>query len=130
MARKAGAKKAKAKKVKITPTYMTGEKPLKIGLHDVIRALKVIEDHGHMRKFATAAKKQESVMLVPPKTVNFVKDFLVKYNMHDDPVGKHIVNAREAPGALATASPAMRAGAAAAQATKQKDPHECDFSND
>ena len=97
MAKKAGAKKAKAKKVKVTPTYMTGKKPLKIGLHDVVRALTVIEDHGHMRKFATAAKKQEVVMLVPPNTVNFVKDFLVKHDMHDDPVGKHIVNARKAP---------------------------------
>lgn len=126
MAKKTGAKKAKAKKAKVTPTHMTGKKPLKIGLHDVIRALKVIEDHGHMSKFATAAKKQKAVMLVPPGTVNFVKDFLVKHNMHDDPVGKHIVNAREAP----RASLRMRAGAAAAGAAKQKDPHECDFSND
>jgi len=33
---------------------------------------------------------------VDATTVNFVKDFLVKYKMHNDPVGKHIVNAREA----------------------------------
>jgi len=121
------AKKAKkANKAKVTPTYMKGKKPLKIGLHDVIRALKVIDDHGHMSKFKTAAKKKKAVMLVDPKTVNFIKDFMVKNDMHEHPVGKHIVNARIA---RAGAAPGMRAAAAPVGAAA-KDPYECNFSKD
>jgi hypothetical protein len=121
MAKKATANKAGAKKAKVTPTYMKGKKPLKIGLHDVIKALKVIEDHGHMSKFRTAAKKNKAVMLVDPQTVNFVKDFMVKNDMHKHPVGKHIVNART------TAVRGAKAASAVA-ATAAKDPFECDFS--
>jgi hypothetical protein len=121
MAKKAKAKKAGAKKAEATPTYMKGKKPLKIGLHDVIKTLKVIEDHGHMSKFRAAAKKNKAVMLVNPETVNFVKDFMVKNDMHRHPVGKIIVNART--------TAARGAKAAAAVAGKAaKDPFECDFS--
>jgi 4-hydroxyphenylpyruvate dioxygenase-like putative hemolysin len=121
MAKKSKANAAGAKKAKVTPTYMKGKKPLKIGLHDVIKALKVIEDHGHMSKFRTAAKKNKAVMLVNPQTVNFVKDFMVKHDMHKHPVGKHIVNAR-------TAATRGAKTASAVAATAAKDPFECDFS--
>ncbi len=113
------SKKAKAK---VVPTYMTGKKPMKIGLHDVIRALKVIDDHGHMAKFTRAAKKNRILMLAEPATVNFVKDFIVKYDMHAHPIGKHIVNPRSGPMA-ATTQRRM-----AAKAGPPKDPFECDFS--
>jgi len=126
MAKKSKANAAGAKKAKVTPTYMKGKKPLKIGLHDVIRALKVIDDHGHMSKFTTAAKKKEAVMLVDPKTVNFVKDFIVKNDMHEHPVGKHIVNARSAP---AGAELGMRATGPVPRAAA-KNPYECNFSKD
>jgi hypothetical protein len=121
MAKKAKANKAGAKKAKVTPTFMKGKKPLKIGLHDVIKALKAIEDHGHMDKFRRAAKKNKAVMLVDPQTVNFVKDFMAKNDMHEDPVGKIIVNARKTAARGATA-------AAAVAGTAAKDPFECDFS--
>jgi hypothetical protein len=114
------AKKAAAAKVK--PTYMTGKKPMKIGLHDVIRALKVIDDHGHMAKFTRAAKKKKAMMLVEPATVNFVKDFIVKNDMHAHPLGKHIVNPRAVP--MATAARKR----SAAPAGPAKDRFECDFS--
>lgn len=111
------AKKAKAK---VEPTYMKGKKPMKIGLHDVIRALKLIDDRGHMAKFTKAAKKQKAMLLVDPATVNFVKDFIVENDMHRNRVGKIIVNPRVAP---------MAAGARALAATAAaKDPFECDFS--
>jgi hypothetical protein len=112
----------KAKKAKVQPTYMTGKKPMKIGLHDVIRALKVIDDHGHMDKFARAAKKQKAMMLVEPATVNFVKDFIVRNDMHEDPVGNIIVN----PCAVPTAA-AVR-GRAPARAPRPARKFECDFS--
>ena len=111
----------KVKKAKVQPTYMTGKKPMKIGLHDVIRALKVIDDHGHMDKFTRAAKKQKAMMLVEPATVNFVKDFIVKNDMHAHPVGEHIVNPRAVP--MARAARAR----VAAPAARSKD-FECDFS--
>ena len=115
------AKKAGIAKVK--PTYMTGKKPMRIGLHDVIRALKVIDEHGHMAKFTRAAKKKKAMILVEPATVNFVKDFMVRNDMHAHPVGKIIVNPRTIPMAAAARG---RAGVAAA--APAKDPCECDFS--
>ena len=33
-------------------------------------------------------------MIAPAETVNFVKDFLVKKKLDNNPIGKHIVNAR------------------------------------
>ncbi|MEH2589275.1 hypothetical protein [Bradyrhizobium sp. AZCC 1721] len=113
----------KAKKAKVKPTYMKGKKPMKIGLHDVIRALKVIDDHGHMDKFTKAAKKKKAMMLIEPATVNFVKDFIVKNDMHAHPVGKHIANPRVAPRAAVAARKL-----AAAPVVQAKDPFECDFS--
>ena len=55
--------------------------------------MKVIEENDHLDKFIKAAKRNKASVSVDGKTVNFVKDFMVKYEMHDHPVGKHIVNA-------------------------------------
>ena len=68
-----------------------------MGIHDVFRALKVIEKHKHMNKFVRASKQKDASVSIGADTVNFVKDFMVKHKMHADPVGKHIVNARVAP---------------------------------
>jgi hypothetical protein len=84
-----------AKKPKVKPTYLTGNKSLNVALHDVMTALQMIEEHGYTEKFRKAAKKNKALMIVPADTVNFVKDFLVANNMHDDPIGKHIVNAQK-----------------------------------
>lgn len=67
-----------------------------MGLHDVVRALKVIEKHGQMSKFVKEAKEKEAAGTFDAKTVNFVKDFMVKHRMHNDPIGRHIVNAEPA----------------------------------
>jgi hypothetical protein len=106
MAKKAKAKKAKgatsrartarASTPSVTPTYLPEGQTYTIGLHDIVRALRVIEKHGHMAKFDKAAKDQQAAGTFDARTVNFVKDFMVKYKMHTDPVGKHIVNARQA----------------------------------
>jgi hypothetical protein len=96
---KAGTSKARAKRASapsVTPTYLPKGQTYTMGLHDVVRALKVIEKHGHMAKFVRAAKDQQAGGTFDAKTVNFVKDFMVKQKMHTDPIGKHIVNAREA----------------------------------
>ena len=67
-----------------------------MGLHDVVRVLKAIDKHGHMAKFVRAAKEQKAAGTFDAKAVNFVKDFMVKNKMHNDPIGKHIVNAAQA----------------------------------
>jgi hypothetical protein len=99
MAKKAKAKKSKARGAAsaqpVRPTYLSEGQTYTMGLHDVVRALKVIEKHGHMAKFARAAKDQQAAGTFDAKTVNFVKDFMVKQKMHTDPIGKHIVNAQK-----------------------------------
>jgi hypothetical protein len=109
MAKKAKARKSKAHTAKasaptVTPTYLHEGQTYTMGLHNVVRALNVIEKHGHMAKFVKAAKNQGAGGTFDAKTVNFVKDFMVKHKMHNDPVGKHIVNARQA------GAPAMATG--------------------
>ena len=105
MAKRAKAKKkvrARASKASpragapsVTPTYLPEGQTYTLGLHDVVRALKVIEKHGHMAKFVKAAKDQQAAGTFDAQTVNFVKDFIVKQKMHTDPIGKHIVNAQQ-----------------------------------
>lgn len=104
MTKRAKAKKAKAAVSKsnpgagapsVMPTYLPEGQTYTMGLHDVVRALKVIEKHGHMAKFVKAAKDQQAAGTFDAKTVNFVKDFMVKQKMHTDPIGKHIVNAQQ-----------------------------------
>jgi hypothetical protein len=63
----------------------------------VVRAIKVIEKHKHLNKFTEAAEKKKAKVRIDARSVNFVKDFMVQYNMHTDPVGRHIVNASAPP---------------------------------
>ncbi len=86
-------KTAKAAAPAVKPTYLRPGASYKMGLHDVIRALKMIEKYGQLNKFARAAKALGEGVSVNAGTVNFVKDFIVKHAMHKDPIGKHIVNA-------------------------------------
>jgi signal transduction histidine kinase len=113
MAKKSKAKKSKTGAEKVVPTYLEKGQTYKMGLHDVVRALKVIDKHQHMNKFVKAAKQQGASVSVNADTVNFVKDFMVKNKMHNDPVGKHIVNAPKA------AAPTM--------AMQSGDPFKCNF---
>jgi hypothetical protein len=106
VAKKAKAKKAKAaisrartaraRELSVTPTYLPEGQTYTMGLQDVVRVVKIIEKYGHMTKFVRAAKRQQAAGTFDAKTVNFVKDFMVKQRMYSDPIGKHIVNARQA----------------------------------
>ena len=87
---------AKAAAPAVTPTYLPEGQSYTLGLHDIVRALKVVEKHGHMAKFVKAAKEQQATGTFDARAVNFVKDFMVKFKMHTDPIGKHIVNAQPA----------------------------------
>lgn len=90
------AKKAKAAKgsrpTKPTPTYLKGTKPVNIPAHRVADVLAMIHKHGHGAKFKRQAKAAGVVMSLHPKTVNFVKDFVAKNEMHTNTVGKQVIN--------------------------------------
>jgi hypothetical protein len=91
MAKKAKAAKA-AKKTMVTPTYLQGTKPVDIPLHRVAEVLSMIHDQGHIAKFKRQAKAAGVVMALDPKTVNFVKDFVARNQMHTHAVGRSVVN--------------------------------------
>lgn len=83
------------KAAKVTPTYMTGKKPMVIGLHDVVRAMKFIEEQGQLDALVKAAKKHKITMKIDAESVNFVKDFFVTKDLHDTAqIARHIVNAK------------------------------------
>ena len=87
------AKKAKAaKQAAPKPTYLTGKKPVDIPVHRVADVLKMIHQHGHSAKFKKHAKAAGHAMSLHPDTVNFVKDFVADNAMHNDPVGKQVMN--------------------------------------
>jgi hypothetical protein len=91
------AKKSTTKS-NVKPTYLKSGSSYKLELHDIVRALKAIEEGGLLDKFIRASKrkKPKTAVTIDAKTVNFVKDFIVKNKMDDHPVGKHIVNAKTA----------------------------------
>jgi hypothetical protein len=83
-----------AKQAKVEPTYMRGKRPLKIALHDIVRVVKMLDEHKHTEKFQKAAKSKKAFATLDADAVNFVKDYVAKNNLHEHPVGKHVVNAR------------------------------------
>lgn len=91
---KTGTAPARAPSVK--PRYLTAGTFYRMGLHEVVTALKVIEEEGRREIFLRAAKRNKAFISVDARTVNFVKNFFVQKKMHQHPVGRHIVNARGA----------------------------------
>jgi hypothetical protein len=91
---------------KVKPTYLKGKKPITIGLHDVMKLMRMIAEHGHAEKFEKAAKKKKAFISVHPDTVNFVKDFVADNEMHAHPIGKHVVKTRDKEGATVSAAAA------------------------
>src|ERR1700749_3349272 len=97
MAKKA-KKKAQAKEVKPAksaapkPTYLKRQKPVSIPAHRVADVLAMIHEHGHTQKFKRQAKAAGVSMVLHPKTVNFVKDFVADNAMHTNTVGKQVIN--------------------------------------
>lgn len=79
-------------RTKAGPTYLRGKKPVNIPVHRVVDVLKMIDEHGHSKKFQEQAKAAGLVMTVHPKTVNFVKDFVTANAMHEHPVGAQVSN--------------------------------------
>ncbi len=90
--KKTAKKSPKAKVTKApTPRYMKGKKPRAVAFHKVANVLAVIEKHGHGRKFKRQTRAGEHTIILHPATVNFIKDFLAKNNMHTDPIGRKAI---------------------------------------
>ena len=127
MAKKASKKTVRRKATKeaeVTIVRLEAGKSVRIGLHDVIKAVQMIESYGHLRKFASRAKRQNASVTAPAETVNFVKDFVAKFGMHKNRVGKHIVQGGGRPGAEAAKKRAARGLTGRA---RDDDPHQCHF---
>jgi hypothetical protein len=83
-----------AKQPKSQPMYLKGTKPVHIPVHRVVDVLKMIDEHGHSKKFSEQAKEKDLVMGLHPDTVNFVKDFVADNDLHEHPVGKQVINSK------------------------------------
>ena len=115
-------KRASAKPVeKVTPTYLAKGASIRMSLHDVIKAAKMIEKHGHLKKFTSKLKREQAQVSVPADTVNLVKDFVADNGLHKNLMGKHIVHGR---GRAAAAAPQI---AGAAFRADDGDPNKCHF---
>ncbi len=79
---------------KVTPTYLNKGASIRMSLHDVIKAAKMIEKHGHLKAFTSKLKRAGAQVSVPADTVNLVKDFVADKGMHKSSMGKHIVHGR------------------------------------
>jgi hypothetical protein len=130
-AKAANRKVAKAKPIeKVIPTLLAEGLSIRMGLHDVIKVVKMIEKAGHLAKFTSRVKREEAQVTVPADTVNLVKDFVVKNGMHGSTMGKHIVNgqgrAAGGPKPRTTRAGAIRTAGASLTANN-KDPNSCEF---
>jgi len=65
------AKKAKA-------TTKKAARPMKLGLHEVVRLMKMLADNDLMDDFATAATKNKAFVRVDDETVSFARKYLVR----------------------------------------------------
>lgn len=132
---KGKAKAADRKRVKpgpvekVTPVHLAQGASIRMGLHDVIKAVKMIEKHGQLAKFMSKLKREQAEVRLPADTVNLVKDFVAENGMHKNSMGKHIVSGRGR--AAGEPPPGTRAADASrpesALAGDDGDPNKCQF---
>jgi hypothetical protein len=66
----------------VRPTYLTGSKPVKVPLHSVMHVMRAIDQLGHSDEFSKKAARREVNVTISPRTVNFVKKYLVDNALH------------------------------------------------
>jgi hypothetical protein len=131
----AGRKRSKPKPVqKVTPVYLEPGLSIRMSLHDVIKAVKMIEKHGHLAKFTNKLMRRQAQVRLPADTVNLVKDFVADNGMHKTSMGKHIVGGRGTPtgaprAGTISASPTVSASATIGASFGENggDPNQCNF---
>lgn len=97
--------KARAKQAKATPQFLTGRTPVRISVAKVMQVLKMIDENGHAARFQRASRRTRAFMTIHPETVNFVKAFVAKNDLHTHPVGARVIQ----------------------RCKKGNDPFDCDF---
>jgi hypothetical protein len=87
-----GAARAQnAKSAAPEPRYMTRKKPADIDIHKLTDVMALIEKRGLSAKFKRQAKADGHAVTLTPDTVNFIKKFLSKNNMHTDRLGRKAI---------------------------------------
>jgi hypothetical protein len=79
------AKKA-AKKTARKPASAKGA--IQVPLHSVVHFVQMIQEKGHMDQFVQAAKKSKSVVTMDSASVDFVRNYLTKNQLHGAMVEK------------------------------------------
>ncbi|WP_128957152.1 hypothetical protein [Bradyrhizobium zhanjiangense] len=106
---------------KVTPIHLQPGVSIRMSLHDLIRAVQMIEKHGHLKKFTSKLKREQAQVRVPADTVNLVKNFVADNGLHTNAIGKHIVHGR------GRAAAAANEIAGAAINADDGDPNKCHF---
>lgn len=113
----------------VIPTHLPPNTSFVMGLHDVIKVVKMIEQHDQLASFTRKMKNEKAEVRISARTVNLVKDFVAEKRLHKNAIGKHIVNAsQQGPledTGIRTAI-AVATGAAAAKG-RDDDPNQCNF---
>ncbi|MGM4871384.1 hypothetical protein AB7645_09165 [Bradyrhizobium sp. 956_D2_N1_5] len=121
--------KAPSQAEKIIPTHLPPTASFVMGLHDVIKVVKMIEKHDQLASFARKMKSEKAEVRIPADTVNLVKDFVAEKKLHKNAIGKHIINARDKRPTADTeirTSIAVATGAVAARGP-DGDPNRCNM---
>jgi hypothetical protein len=61
---------------------------IQVPLHSVVHFVRMLHDEGHADKFVEEAKKAKAVMGMDSGSVNFVRDYLNKNQLHKAMVDK------------------------------------------
>ncbi|MDF0522823.1 hypothetical protein P0R31_36930 [Bradyrhizobium yuanmingense] len=97
---KAGmAKKVRSRTPKPPAQLLEADASVIMTIQDVASAFQLLAERGLLAKFIRAAKRElgsrehpeEQLVNIGAATVNFVKVFLRKEGVHDNPIGRHII---------------------------------------
>jgi hypothetical protein len=74
------AKKAKAKRKTSASRRAAGTK---VPMHAVVHFIRMLHDRKHAAKFIAHAKKSKASIMVPPKGVDFINNFVQEHNLQN-----------------------------------------------
>jgi hypothetical protein len=112
---------------KVIPNHLQQGATFVMGLHDVIKVVKMIEQHDLLTKFTREMKKEQAEVRIPAHTVNLVKDFVAENGLHKNAIGKHIVNARQKNPLEDVMIGTANVVATDTAAAEEGDPNRCNF---
>jgi hypothetical protein len=112
---------------KVIPSHLPPNASFVMGLHDVIKVVKMIEQNDQLASFTRKMKNEKAEVRISAHTVNLVKDFVAEKRLHKNAIGKHIVNARDKgpPADTETRTSISVATGAVASKGTDDDPNQC-----